>query len=122
LCGHYEKERWLAEQEKWALPIRYYHAVFTISHALNPLVKWNRERVYGFLMNSVGELLKEYGRRYLGGEVGVTLVLHTWGQTMQYHVHVHCIITGGALVKEAEGPRGQSAKRSFLFPVSTPVI
>ena len=118
LCGHYEKERWLLEQGKWVLPIPYYHAVFTISHALNPLVMWNRKRVYDFLMRTVGDLLKEYGKRYLGGEIGITTVLHTWGQTMQFHIHVHCIITGGALVKDAQGqPRWQSAKRSFLFPV-----
>jgi hypothetical protein len=124
-CGHFEKERWLLDQGKWVLPIPYYHAVFTISHALNPLVQWNRKRVYDFLMRTVGDLLKEYGKRYLGGEIGVTLVLHTlrqaqgrlWGQTMQFHIHVHCIITGGALVKKDGETRWQSAKRSFLFPV-----
>jgi hypothetical protein len=117
LCGHFEKERWLLDQGKWVLPIPYYHAVFTISHALNPLVMWNRKRVYDFLLRTVGELLKEYGKRYLGGEIGVTLVLHTWGQTMQFHLHVHCILTGGALVKKDGETHWQSAKRSFLFPV-----
>jgi hypothetical protein len=116
-CGHFEKERWLREQKKWVLPIPYYHAVFTISHALNPLVLWNRQRVFDFLLHSVGELLKAYAKRYLGGEIGVTLVLHTWGQAMQFHVHVHCIITGGALVKEQDQMRWQSAKPNFLFPV-----
>jgi hypothetical protein len=117
LCGSYEKGQWLAKQGVWVLPIPYYQGVFTISHELNGLVKWNRKLLYNELMKVVGEVLKEYGKRYLGGEIGVTMVLHTWGQQMQYHVHVHCIITGGALVESDEGYRWQKAKETFLFPV-----
>lgn len=117
LCGSYEKAQWLAKQGRWVLPIPYYQGVFTISHHLNQLVRWKRRRVYGELMKVVGEVLKEFGKRYLGGEIGVTMVLHTWGQMMQYHIHVHCIITGGALVEEEGGYRWQAAKETFLFPV-----
>jgi hypothetical protein len=117
LCGSYEKAQWLANQERWVLPIPYYQGVFTISHHLNRLVRWNRRVVYGELMKAVGEVLKEYGKRYLGGEIGITMVLHTWGQKMQYHIHVHCIITGGALVDSEDGYRWQAAKETFLFPV-----
>lgn len=117
LCGSYEKAKWLAKQGVWVLPIPYYQGVFTISHHLNGLVKRNRKLLYNELMKVVGDVLKEYGKRYLGGEIGVTMVLHTWGQQMQYHVHVHCIITGGALVDGAEGYRWQKAKETFLFPV-----
>jgi hypothetical protein len=117
LCGSYEKAQWLGKQGVWVLPIPYYQGVFTISHHLNGIVKWNRKVAYDELMKVVGEVLKEYGKRYLGGEIGMTMVLHTWGQQMQYHVHVHCIISGGALVDGAEGYRWQKAKETFLFPV-----
>lgn len=116
-CGAYEKAQWLEEQKRWLLPIHYYHIVFTIDHVFNPLVWRNKKKLYNHLCRTAAKLLKEYGRRYLGGELGFTMVLHTWGQTMQQHPHVHVMVTGGALVKEGNGYRWQKAKQTFLFPV-----
>lgn len=116
-CGAFEKAQWLEAQKKWLLPIPYYHAVFTIDHVFNPLVWRNKRVMYNLLCRMVGELLKAYGQAYLGGQVGFTMVLHTWGQKIQAHLHVHVIITGGALVKQAAGYRWQAAKKTFLFPV-----
>lgn len=116
-CGTYEKAQWLEDQKRWLLPIHYYHVVFTIDHVFNPLVWRNKKEMYNHLCRTAADILKEYGRRYLGGELGFTMVLHTWGQTMQAHPHVHVMVTGGALVEEEKGYRWQKAKKTFLFPV-----
>jgi hypothetical protein len=61
--------------------------------------------------------LKAYGRKYLGGEIGFTTVLHTWGQDMSEHVHLHCIVTGGALQQTGAGERWRPCAKGFLFPI-----
>jgi hypothetical protein len=117
-CGAFEKAQWLEEQKQWLLPIHYYHVVFTIDHVFNPLVWYNQKLMYNLLIRIASELLKEYGEKYLGGEIGCTMVLHTWGQVMQQHPHLHFIVTGGALVRDPDGSyRWQAATRNFLFPV-----
>jgi predicted Zn-ribbon and HTH transcriptional regulator len=123
-CGSFEKAQWLEAQKLWILPIPYFHVVFTIDHVFNPLVWWNQEALYSFLIETASQLLKDYGQKYLGGELGFTVVVHTWGQTLQRHLHLHVIVTGGALVstsstqrvKTANGYRWQSAKNNYLFP------
>jgi hypothetical protein len=114
-CGAFEKAQWLEAQKIWVLPIHYYHVVFTIDHVFNPLVWWNQAVLYNHLIDTAAQLLKEYGRKVLGGELGFTLVLHTWGQTIQAHPHVHFMVTGGALVHTPEGDRWQGAKQNYLF-------
>ena len=116
-CGHFEKARWLEQQKARLLPIPYFQVVFTIDHALVPLVWRNQRRLYDLLFHTAARLLQEYGQRYLGGELGCTVVLHTWGQTMQAHPHLHCIVTGGALVRTEQGARWQAARPNYLFPV-----
>ena len=117
-CGAYEKAQWLERQKVWLLPVGYYQVVFTIDHVFNRLVWRNQKAMYDLVIRVAVEILKEYGRRYLGGEMGFSLVLHTWGQQMQRHVHVHFMVTGGALVKTAKGCyRWQAAKKAYLFPV-----
>jgi hypothetical protein len=114
-CGAFEKAQWLEAQKLWLLPISYFHVVFTIDHIFNHLVSHNPELMYNLLIKIAAQLLKEYGQIYLGGEIGFTMVLHTWGQTMQEHPHLHFIVTGGALVPTSDGYRWQAAKPKFLF-------
>lgn len=115
-CGSFEKAQWLEAQKIWLLPIPYFHVVFTIDHVFNPLVWWNQEVLYAHLIETAARILKEYGQKFLGGELGFSLILHTWGQTLQEHPHVHVIVTGGALVTTADGGyRWQAAKNNFLF-------
>lgn len=116
-CGSFEKAQWLEAQKVWLLPVQYFHVVFTIDHVFNALVWWNQEVMYAHLIETAAQLLKSYGQTYLGGEIGFTLVLHTWGQGMQRHPHVHFIVTGGALVCEHNRSYWQTAKRQYLFPV-----
>lgn len=132
-CGAFEKAQWLEAQKLWLLPIHYYHIVFTIDHVFNPLVWHNQELLYNLLIQIAAQLLKEFGHKYLGGEIGFSMVLHTWGQVMQPHPHLHFIVTGGALVSTRSrqarptgstqrvssptGFRWQAAAHKFLFPV-----
>lgn len=116
-CGAFEKAQWLEEQKKWLLPIHYFHVVFTIDHVFNPLVAFNQKLLFTLFINTAAQLLKEFGHKYLGGEIGFSMVLHTWGQTMQEHLHLHFIVTGGALVSSSTVYRWNPASREFLFPV-----
>jgi hypothetical protein len=106
---------WLEKQKTHLLPIPYFHVVFTIDHAFNALARVNPEAVYNLLFRTAADTLKAFGQEYLGGEIGFTAVLHTWGQTLTQHIHLHCIVTGGALTDG--GKRWQAAPSDFLFPI-----
>jgi len=118
-CGAWERAQWLAEQEKLLLPIPYFHIVFTTDHAINPLVAvGNDGLVYDLLFRAATETLKAYGQRELGGELGITAMLHTWGQQLPRHIHLHTLVTGGALGKTESGRwRWQASKPNYLFDI-----
>lgn len=115
-CQTRAKERWLAARRAELLPVPYYHLVFTLPHELNPLAQaWPRE-LYAMLFAAASATLIEFGRnpRWLGGEIAATLVLHTWGQTLSQHLHLHCLVAAGAL---SEDGAWLQSRRGFLFPV-----
>ena len=116
-CQRVATERWLAARGREVLPIPYFHVVFTLPHALNPLAQSHPRVIYRLLFQAAASTLTRFGRdpRHLGGALGVTAVLHTWGQTLTQHVHVHCVVTGGALAPD--GTRWIPARPNFLFPV-----
>jgi len=118
-CGAWARAQWLAAQEQLLLPIPYFHIVFTTDHALNALVAGGNERViYDLLFRAATETLKEYGQRELGGELGLTAVLHTWGQQLPRHIHLHTLVTGGALGRTADGRwRWQASQDNYLFDI-----
>jgi len=116
-CGHFEKAQWLEKQKAVLLPVPYFQTVFTIDHVFNPLVWGNKKVMFNLLFQVSAQLLKTYGQKYLGGKIGFTAILHSWGQTMQAHPPVHYMVSGGALVQDSDGPRWQPAKKKFLFPV-----
>jgi len=115
-CQTLAKERWLAARRAELLPVPYFHVVFTLPHELNALAQGNPRTIYRLLFDAAAQTLLEFGEnpRWLGGAIGLTAVLHTWGQTLTQHLHVHCLVTGGALA-----PDGCwiSPRRGFLFPV-----
>ena len=115
-CQTRAKERWLAERRAELLPVPYYHLVFTLPHELNALAQGNPRALYAMLFAAASETLLEFGEnpRWLGGEIAATLVLHTWGQTLSQHLHVHGLVAGGALSSEGAW---RGARRGFLFPV-----
>ena len=116
-CQTTAKERWLAARKADLLPIPYFHVVFTLPHALNALTQGNPRVIYMLLFRAVATTLLTFGRdpRHLGGTIGVTAILHTWGQNLSQHLHLHCLVTGGALA--SGGTRWRPARASFLFPV-----
>ncbi len=115
-CQVRAKERWLAARRAELLPVPYYHLVFTLPHELNPLAQHRPRELYAMLFAAASDTLIEFGRnpRWLGGEIAATLLLHTWGQTLSQHLHVHCLVAAGAL--DAAG-RWVNSRRGFLFPV-----
>jgi len=113
-CGGSARSEWLLSRSEELLDVPYFHVVFTIDHVWNPLMLANQQACYDLFYEMVNRLLKEYGQRYLGGEVGFLTVLHTWGQKLNYHVHLHCIMIGGAL--NADG-QFVTSRDEWLFPV-----
>jgi putative transposase/transposase-like zinc-binding protein len=108
--------QWLEKQTRSLLPITYYHCVFTLPAELNSLMLANQRRLYPLLFDCAAQSLLEFGHNRLHGDLGITAVLHTWGQKLEFHPHLHCIVTGGAL--SPNGKRWRSPKqRKFLFPV-----
>jgi len=115
-CQTLAKERWLADRRAELLPVPYFHLVFTLPHELNPLAQGNPRALYAMLFAAASETLSEFAEnpRWLGGEIAATLVLHTWGQTLSQHLHVHALVAGGALSNARDWI---GARRGFLFPV-----
>jgi len=116
-CQTRAKERWLAARRAELLPVPYFHVVFTLPHGLNALAQGNPRVLYDLLFKTAAQTLLEFGHnpRWLGGEVGITLVLHTWGQNLNEHVHVHGIVSGCAL--SSVGDQWVRSRSGFLFPV-----
>ena len=115
-CQTLAGTRWVEKQCSDLLDIDYWHLVFTLPHELNRLVRWHPRVIYNLLFKAASRTLLEFGSnpRWLGGDIGITMVLHTWGQNLSQHIHVHCIVTGGALSDDKQ--RWIPADRGFLFP------
>jgi hypothetical protein len=116
-CQTLARERWIEARQSELLNTRYDHVVFTLPHDLNPLIQGNPRLMYNLLFRAVADTLLTFGRdrRWIGGEIGLTLVLHTWGQNLGQHVHIHGLVTAGGLSGDRKNWR--KAKRRFLFPV-----
>ena len=98
-CQFLRKEKWIEARSEDILPIQYFHVVFTIPEELNPIVLRNQKVLYALLFRSVSETLITLGRdpKHLGAHIGFIGVLHTWGQNLMDHPHIHCIVPGGGL-------------------------
>ncbi len=116
-CQTLAKEKWIEARQSELLNTRYDHVVFTLPHDLNALIQGNPRVMYNLLFRAVADTLLTFGRdrRWIGGEIGITLVLHTWGQNLGQHVHIHGLVTAGGLSGDRKSWR--KAKRRFLFPV-----
>jgi hypothetical protein len=98
-CQAQARERWLHARERELLDVPYVHVVFTLPHALLPLTYRNSPRLYMWLLQASAATLREVAAdpRHLGAEIGVLSILHTWGQTLVRHPHVHCVVPAGGL-------------------------
>lgn len=115
-CQGRATRRWAERQHEQLLPVRYYHLVFTLPHTLNGWVQLHPEVIYRRLFEAVWATLQAFGHdpKRLNGELGMTAVLHTWGQNLSQHVHLHCLVPGGAL--GADGT-WRTTQGHYLFPV-----
>ena len=115
-CQAVLKEIWVDKRRAEVIDSPYFHVVFTLPHELNPLIYCNQKLLYGLLHKCCAETLLELSadKKYLGAQPGIIQVLHTWNQELDYHVHIHCIISGGGLTSDRR-IRKSSAK--FFIPV-----
>lgn len=116
-CQARRQAAWLQAQRARLLEVPYFHVVFTLPEALGPLALQNKRLLYGLLFRAASETLQAVARdeKHLGARIGFTAVLHTWGQTLLYHPHLHCLVPGGGLSED--GQRWISSRRSFFLPV-----
>ena len=116
-CQSLAKEEWLAARREDLLPVEYFHVVFTIPDSLGPLALRNQKAIYDLLFESASETLLELGNdpKHLGAEIGFIAILHTWGQNLMDHPHLHCLVPGGGLAKD--GSRWISTRENYLLPV-----
>ena len=117
-CGTIEKEKWIINREADLLPVKYFHVVFTVPDKLNSLFMYNQEKMYNLLFAVAWGVLKDFGdtKKWIGGKIGATAILHTSGQNLNYHPHLHFIVPAGALMDN--GKWKYSRKRGkYLFKV-----
>jgi Putative transposase/Transposase zinc-binding domain len=114
-CESLKAAQWLEARQAELLPVRYFHVVFTLPHEFNNLILYNKRVLYNLLFGSAWETLKRLGAdpKRLNGEMGMLSILHTWGQNLSQHNHVHCIVPGGALQSNGQW----KPAKNYLFPV-----
>lgn len=115
-CQTLSKERWIDNQKYNLLNIGYFHAVFTVPDDLRPVFLQNQEVMYNLLFKAVAETLHELSanRKYLGAKIGFTSILHTWGQNLMFHPHIHCIIPSGGI---SSSNTWVNSREKFFIPV-----
>lgn len=111
--------RWVHQRVAELLPIPYYHSTITMPHSLNTLVLYNKRVIYDIFFNASAHTLNSFAQdpKYLGAKIGFIGILHTWGQTMSQHVHLHFIVTGGGISNDGKRWVSLPYRRDFLFPV-----
>lgn len=116
-CQAAARAAWLDRQAQDLLPVEYFHVVFTLPNAIGPVALQNPRLIYRALFQAAAESLVELAAdpRRLGAEIGFLAVLHTWGQTLTLHPHIHCVVPGGGL--SPDGQRWISCRPGFFLPV-----
>ena len=116
-CQGLARAQWLAERQAELLPVPYFHVVFTLPAPLGEMAFHNKAVVYAILFRAAAETLATIAAdpRHLGAQLGMTMVLHTWGQTLQHHPHIHCVVPGGG--PSLDGTRWVACRPGFFLPV-----
>lgn len=116
-CQVTRRVQWLEQRLERLLPVPHFHVVFTLPAELNALVLGNKRLLYGLLFEAASQTLKQLAGdpQHLGAQPGFTAVLHTWGQKLMAHPHLHCVVTGGGL--SPDGKRWVRGRKAFLLPV-----
>lgn len=116
-CQTNAREKWLRARERELLPVGYYHLVFSVPHTLVPLIWQNKRVLFALLFEASASTLLEVAAdpKHLGADIGFLSILHTWGQTLQRHPHIHCVVPGGGL--SPDRTRWISSRPQFFLPV-----
>ena len=122
-CQATNRERWIAGREAELLPVPYYHIVFTLPDSLNPLALKQPVQVYNALFKAAWLTIQQFASdpKYLNAKTGMTSILHTWGQQLSLHPHLHCIVPAGGVKDDAwkyveQKGKVSSRKRNYLYP------
>src|SRR6202011_410750 len=116
-CQGQARAEWLAARQAELLPVPYFHVVFTLPAPVAEIAFQNKERVYAILFRTAAETLRAIAAdpKHLGAELGLVAVLHTWGQNLHHHPHVHCVVPGGG--PSLDGSRWVACRPGFFLPV-----
>src|SRR5690242_5215145 len=116
-CQGLARAQWLADRQSELLPVPYFHVVFTVPAPIAEIALHNKAVVYGILFTAAAETLRVIAAdpRHLGAEIGLVAVLHTWGQTLHHHPHVHCVVPGGG--PSPDRTRWIGCRPGFFLPV-----
>lgn len=123
-CGAVKKQEWIEARSQELLPVKYYHVVFTLPHELNSLVLGYRKVLFKLLFDAAAATLLGFAKdpKYLNAIPGIIGVLHTWGQQLSFHPHIHCIVSGGGITSDNNWKDAAKNKWNFLFPVDTMAV
>jgi len=116
-CQNAERARWLADRQAELLPVEYFHVVFTLPEPVARIAFCNPREVYAMLFGAASQTLLTIARdpKHLGADIGFFTILHTWGQNLLHHPHVHCVVPGGGL--SPDGTRWIACRPGFFLPV-----
>jgi len=117
-CQGAQRQQWIADREEELLPLPYFHLVFTLPEALNPMALKHPRLIYGLLFQVAWQTIQAFARdhKHLGAQTAMVAILHTWGQNLSLHPHLHCIVPGGGLTPSGKW-KMTGNKGKFLFPV-----
>ena len=115
MCQNYAREKWIQKEASYLLDTKYFHIITTVPYELNKIFLYNKKILYNILFKATSEAILELSEdpKWLGAKVGITSILHTWGQTMEFHPHIHSIVTGGGL----KNNKWVSCDKDYLFKV-----
>jgi hypothetical protein len=116
-CQSLARARWLEDRQAELLPVEYFHVVFTVPEEIAAIAYQNKEVVYGILFRATAETLRTIAAdpKHLGAEIGFLAVLHTWGQNLLHHPHLHCVVPGGGI--SPDGKHWVACRPGFFLPV-----
>ena len=116
-CQSLARAQWIEDRQSELLEVPYFHVVFTVPAEIAAMAYQNKEVVYGILFQATAETMRTIAAdpQHLGAEVGFFAVLHSWGQTLQFHPHLHCVVPGGGI--SPDGQRWVSCRPGYFLPV-----
>lgn len=116
-CQNIAKEEWVDARKSELMNTHYFHVVFTVPDLLNKLIYSNKKQLYTLLFKCASQTLTDLAMddKYLGAQIGITAILHTWGQNLSFHPHIHCIVPGGGL--SHSGAEFKHSRKKFFIPV-----